>query len=1125
MTVMRASRLLRRSLWYHWRTNLAVMAGVATAVAVLAGSLLVGDSVRGSLRELVDRRLGRTDLAVVSSGFFREQLAADIAGTDGFTGAFEAVAPLIAVPGVVTNQNNGQRAAGVKVYGVDERFWTFHKVPAVAGIGDRDALINAALAAEIGAAQGGAVLVRVQRPSDIPLESLYGRKDETGRTLRLDVRGIVSSEALGDFSLDAHQSDVLAVFVPLSRLQQELEIGQRANTIIVTAKAGVATGQSELAPILRRAAALDDLGLQVRSTADRSAVVIESEAGVLNDGQVALVEGAFGSAGVELRRLFTYLANTIRRGEREVPYSLVSAIEASPGIGVSQNADASTSIVLPSGDTPSIALNQWAASDLGAAVGDTIALDSFVWEDPGRLVERSTDFRLTSIVPIAAGDRDMAPMVRGITDSADVASWDPPFPVDLRRVRPEDEASWDGYRTTPKAFIALDVGQRVWRSRYGAVTSFRVATDANEADTAAARIRTRLREAIDPLATGLAVRDVRAEGRSASRGATDFGEYFVYFSFFLVVSALVLAALFFKLGIEQRGREVGLLRAVGLAPRQVWRIFATEGALLAAVGGAFGVLAAIGYADLLMRALGSWWVDAVGTTDLRLHVSGASLAAGAFGGIAAAMACTAWTLRSLGRASERDLLNGRIAPASAARQRSRSTSLAAAALALTGVALVAGAITGRVNATAGFFGAGSSFLVAWLCAYAVVMGRRSHRPIQGLGVWPVSRLGLRNVTYRPGRSVLSMAVIASATFILIAVGAFRREGAISTADPHTGTGGYELIVESLLPVVHDPNSTAGRDALNLLDLDSSTTIEPFRLLPGDDASCLNLYEPKNPRILAPRPAFTSQARFAFQGSIAQTPEDVQNPWRLLDRVEPDGAVPVIADANSMTYVLHRGIGENLVIERNGRPITLRFVAALRDSIFQSEVLMSEANFQRVFPEVDGYRWLLVDTSSPLERVRSTIENGLTDFGADATATGDRLAAFHRVENTYLATFQTLGGLGLLLGTVGLATVLMRNALERRRELALLEAVGFMKSDMLLMAAAETGVLVGGGLLAGAISAGIAIAPALLERGGGVPVSGSGMLLVGGVFLVGLLAGIAAMVATMRAPLLESLRAE
>ena len=35
------------------------------------------------------------------------------------------------------------------------------------------------------------MLARVQRPSEIPLESLQGRKESTGSTLRLTVRGIV----------------------------------------------------------------------------------------------------------------------------------------------------------------------------------------------------------------------------------------------------------------------------------------------------------------------------------------------------------------------------------------------------------------------------------------------------------------------------------------------------------------------------------------------------------------------------------------------------------------------------------------------------------------------------------------------------------------------------------------------------------------------------------------------------------------------------------------------------------------------------------------------------------------------------------------------------------------------
>ena len=207
--------------------------------------------------------------------------------------------------------------------------------------------------------------------------------------------------------------------------------------------------------------------------------------------------------------------------------------------------------------------------------------------------------------------------------------------------------------------------------------------------------------------------------------------------------------------------------------------------------------------------------------------------------------------------------------------------------------------------------------------------------------------------------------------------------------------------------------------------------------PGDDASCLNLYQPRTPKIIAPTPDFLTANRFVFQNSLATNKEEKENPWLLLNREFPDGAVPVIADANSMTYVLHLKLGDDLVLQQGATPLHLRFVAALADSIFQSEVLMAEKNFLRLFPEQEGYRFFLIDTPrSPAVQataIAAVLEDRLADYGFDVQATSERLANFHRVENTYLSTFQMLGGLGLLLGTLGMAAVLLRNVFERRRE--------------------------------------------------------------------------------------------
>jgi hypothetical protein len=555
----------------------------------------------------------------------------------------------------------------------------------------------------------------------------------------------------------------------------------------------------------------------------------------------------------------------------------------------------------------------------------------------------------------------------------------------------------------------------------------------------------------------------------------------------------------------------------------------------------------------MMAGLRTFWVDAVGTTALTLHVSQLSLMAGAVGGVSAALICIWMTLRSLARVTERSLLAGQLSvdepgnqmPARAGqgrggdgsaqgtavgtravspRARLRPGSLAVGSGTL-GLLLMAAGGMGWIGQAGAFFGAGASFLVGTLFGLAVWLGRPHRAPLAGHGWWAISRLGLRNASYRPARSVLSIAVMASAAFILISVDTFRRDGQIDAADPKSGAGGYALLVDTVLPFALDPASGEGRELMGLSSF-PNTAVTPFRLLPGDDASCLNLYEPLQPRIMGVTQTFISEGGFTFGSSLERSDEERANPWLLLEHEDFDGAIPVIADANSMTYVLHRSLGDEVVLSHRGQNVRLKIVAALSDSLFQSELLMSEANFVRLFPEQEGYGFLLVKApESELIAVSSAIEDRLADFGADTRTTVDRIAAFHRVENTYLSTFQTLGGLGLLLGTIGLAAVLLRNVLERRQELALLGAVGYGLPRLFVIVVAESALLLISGLTVGVLCALVAIAPAAAERGGSLPTGAGAWLLLFAVLGVGLVASIVAARAATQTRLLDALRAE
>jgi ABC-type lipoprotein release transport system permease subunit len=1119
---MRTFDLVIRSLTYYWRTNTAVVLGVATAVAVLAGALLVGDSVRRSLGDLVLQRLGRADVAVVGPTFFRDALAGEIGADPSFAAAFERIAPLIMTQGMAVDQANGRRALRVAVYGVDDRFWTFHDVAAPGPArGSRDALVSPALAAEIGVQEGSTVLLRVQKPSDIPIESLHGRKDDPGQTIRVTVKAVLAAGKLGEFSLQPQQGDVRAIFVPLDRIQADLDVPGRINTLLAATKSGTtADSNAALSALIRKHHRLEDVGLSLAIIESQGAVAIQSDAGLIDEPRAQAARAALEDAGMAVQGVLTYLANNMKSASGDIPYSLVAAADLSrlvPKVPI-----------VPVATPPPIVLNDWAARELKVSTGDPVTLEYFVWEDPGVLVTRTTEFSVVGVVPIAgaAADRDLAPVYPGITEADGLDDWDPPFPIDLSRVRPIDEDYWDRYRATPKAFVPLEVGQSLWRSRYGALTSIRVTppVDFPLADARTA-IEERLLDRLDPVALGLTARNVRAEGFSASRGATDFGEYFTYFSFFLVVSALLLAGLFFKLGIEQRARELGLLRAVGFDASRVGGQFLSEAGVLALIGAALGLVGAIGYAALLMAGLRTWWVDAVGTTALRLHVTPWALVAGSLGVILAALVTVWWTLRSLRGVTERTLLTGRIVEPSRKTERRESHRLGLLSMLLmsAAVALTVLAGAGVVSRAGAFFAAGATMLLSLLCLLAA-RWRRRVGAIVGRPGWPaIARLGARNLGDRPGRSVLSAAVIAAAAFILVSVDSFRRDGAMSQTDRASGLGGYSVMVESLLPIAHDPASPEGRTLLGLTT--SDVHAEPFRVRPGDDASCLNLYVPTNPRILGARAAFLREGRFSFQESLAVTDAERANPWLLLEK-DLKGAIPVIADANSMTYVLHKALGDEITVSQGSRSVRMRFVAALSDSIFQSEIIMSERHFREAFPSQPGFGLMLVE--APPERateIASTMENQLADFGADARGTAERLAEFHRVENTYLSTFQTLGGLGLLLGTVGLTAVLLRNVLERRRELALLSAVGYRGVHFLLMLAAENGVLLASGLAAGTLSALLAIAPAAADRGGRLPLTTGAALLVFSVLAVGVLSSIVAARMAARAPLIETLRSD
>ncbi|MHC4506869.1 MAG: ABC transporter permease, partial [Planctomycetota bacterium] len=679
----------------------------------------------------------------------------------------------------------------------------------------------------------------------------------------------------------------------------------------------------------------------------------------LESGRVFLdaeSERAASRVGARSNRVLVYLADTVKdlRTGREMPYSTVAGAGRLPGGELAPG---------------EIVLNRWAAADLRARAGDVIEL-SYMVRAPGGLLELcKAEFTLARVIPTSGfgADPTLVPRFKGLTDAETMSKWDPPPDLGYRasRVRQIDEDYWKRHRAAPKAFVNLERARELWGTRFGSLTSVRFG------DTSKDKLAAELLAGLDPARAGLVFRPVREEQLAAAGGSTDFGGLFTGFSMFLVAGAGLLVALLVRLAVEQRSRQIGVMLAVGFTPRAVTALFFAEGAVVLVIGTALGAALSVGYAWLMMAGLRTLWQDAVGTTLLGLHVNLPRILAGAAAGFLVG-ALAAWrSIAAVRRMRPAEAISGRRpAPTRGRAKGNRKGMAAVVVLVAAGVALpVAAQTADAVDVSLAFFAAGVCLLAAVLVGFRVWL----ERPRGSTGGKRLGLVGLaaRNAARNPTRSMLTVGLLASAAFVLAAVGAMRGEATDEGASG--GTGGYELVADFDVPLPYDLNASDGRKFLALAPgseaLWRRVRFASLRAGPGEDTSCLNLYRPSSPRLLGVPAGFgsvRSKGRFSFVSSLA----DAGNPWELLGRELPGGAIPAVADAESARWILHKGLGASVrITDEKGAGRELRIVALLKKSMFQSELLVSERDFLSLFPHATGYGRVLVEApAEDAERV-------------------------------------------------------------------------------------------------------------------------------------------------------------
>lgn len=1171
--------MLARSFRFSWKTFLLVTIGAIATTAVIVGALLVGDSVRASMRSLILDRLGRIEYALLPNRFLDDSILQRMEKSNDYPQELDAPLPAILFPRATAECKHAdqiQRSGSILVFGYHDWIWHSQTNPLRSIPSGNEVVLNEALASELGASVGDNVTLRLPSQQAVPADSPLGKKEtEVINLPQLRVAAIIPNQGLGRFDLRASQKPPRNAFVPIGVLQDALNRRGQFNATLITRKTDATSSASltvEKANAQWKSLAksvqpkLADYGLKLErvkkefaaSAKDNTQVIydyyhITSEQLLISDTVAAALQEALPDQ--DLQPVLTYLVNGIEKADAApsetkkitIPYSTISAIDDGSTLRWHENREGK-------GDANivSVGVTRWLAEQLKLQVGDRLSIAYYLPETVhGKEVEKSFEAQVASILPLTQpsspyrrnreakfsdpptvfNDPHLTPEVPGITDQDSISDWDLPFRL-TREIRSEDDDYWEQYRLTPKLYLSLADGQKLFGSRFGKISSIRIPiTAASSVEDLEAKLLPSL-EAVAPV-MGLQPVALLRQQLDAAKGTTPFDALFLSLSFFVIIAALILVSLLFRLSIEQRASQWGLLFSLGWRLAQVRWLLLIEGGILAAIGGTLGILVGIGYAYAMILGLSGWWIGAIQIAFLRFTFTPWSLVLGWLLGWIAAIATIRWSLASLIKVPILRLLRERLEepPSSQKRPSWHRLWLALCCLGAMGGVSASPFLAGEAKAGALLGGAmmlvlGGLFLFHARCK----AGRPSTDANALVGV---TGMALQSARRNPLRSTLSVGMIAFASFLVLSVSLFQAKPTSSSV------GGFGYYAESSIPIASGlSNPDSWRNALG----DKVSSLEglqiySLRLRQGDDASCNNLYQAQQPQVLgigkslAERDAeLASVRKFGWAAKDrAQNTEEERSPFAMLDR-PGDGSstapYPVILDLNTAMWSLHRGakIGEIFSFEYDGKTIYFQTVALLQNTLLQGYLLLGEDHFTDAFPTLSGYQAFLIDDSrvpSP-DGLPSLLETGWGDEGLDLTPTRSILQSLLAVQNTYLSAFQALGALGLLLGTFGLSVVQLRTIFERRSEIALLRALGWNQPRIrsLLMWESASLLMVGVGIGGGAaLFAGV---PAWL---GGQPITDFVgpfvMLMI--VIVTGFLSSLLAVRQASRIPLLDSLR--
>jgi putative ABC transport system permease protein len=1035
-----------------------VVSGIALSTAILTGALFIGDSMRYSLKQIVNARLGNITSVIDSRDrFFNTSLAETLSEKTGIQ-----IAPVLITSGSAIADGGQSRVNNVQFVGTDPGFKSVSGTDIFSELNDNEVIVNENLAYNLKLNAGDMVLCRLAKASLMPLNTPFVSDAETTVSFRATIKSIVSSGQMGGFNLRNSQTTPYTIFLSLDRINKLMEFENKANHLLICGNIQT----DSLSAALDESMQPEDIGLHYLENEGSKQCEISSDR-IFLDSIVAKIFSDIPGR----RAILTYFVNSIDFGNKSVPYSFVSSWDDLP---VSDH---------------EILINDWAAGDLGVRPGDSVQVSYFEIGPLRQLVEKKLSLKVKQIVPLSGeyGDPSLMPNIPGLSDAGHCRDWETGVPIKLNKIRQKDEDYWNRFKGTPKAFISGSLARKIWSNRYGSYTALRFPEDRMTVE----KFRVSFSQHCKATDFGFTVSQAKEAGIKAAGNSIDFGQLFLSLSFFLLLSAIFLTSLLFRLNLETRETQIGTLLQLGFNHAQISRLFMAEGLALSIPGIVLGLVLAIGYVKVTFSFLNSIWWDIVRTSTILLKIEPLTLIAGAFVSLLISFLSVWFPLRSFFREPAISLQHKKVPEQKIAFP--KSIFRYAVLLIFTAFLTIVFQFISIQHQSPGLFFLSGSLLLAgfmMLFYYLLKKNRTSGSNIP-------SRLFLirMSVSGNIRRSMSITIIFSIGAFLVIFVGANRQIVVPSEQNRKSGTGGFGYFAETVIPVLYDINDPDRRLAEGL---DTSFHVVQFLRMGGDDASCLNLNRTTNPSVLAVD-AGEMEGRFDFQTITGNV--DKANPWLSLKKSLPGNVVPAFADQTVIQWGLGMKAGDTLLYQNeNGDTLRLKLTGGLLPSVLQGYILIDQTHFLRNYPSHSGSSVFLVDSHD--EKVREEMSSIYRDNGIEIISATEKLAGFNSVTNTYISIFMALGILALAIGTIGLSIVVARTLLERRREMAIMLAIGFLKKSLAFQLVAEYSFLLITALGIGLMAALISLSPLILSGNSPVP-AGLVFLVFAGIMLNGL----------------------